>query len=219
MTTNHKKHQLLKIIIIGESSVGKTAILHRYVNNRFIEEHKATIGADFSSSQEKINDYIATLQIWDTAGQERFDSLGNVFYRGVDGCILVYDITNIKSFEKIEDWRKNFLQISSPEDPKRFPFLLIGNKNDLINKRKVTQEDGKSYAIENNMGFYETSALNDTNIRDAFRSIASLAIDSVSPGRGWVLDDVEVAEKIDLSDVDDEKNTSILKNMCGCSYF
>jgi len=91
---------LLKIIILGESGVGKKAILHQFVHKRFIEEHKATIGADFSTKEIVFDDKVITLQIWDTAGQERFQSLGNAFYRGADACVLVYDVTNEASFKK-----------------------------------------------------------------------------------------------------------------------
>merc|ERR1719177_74289 len=100
---------LLKIIILGDSGEGKTSILHKYVNNKFIEEHKATIGADFSTREITIDDSrLITLQIWDTAGQERFQSLGNAFYRGADACILVYDITDKESFDAIEEWKSKF---------------------------------------------------------------------------------------------------------------
>ena len=96
-----KKKVLVKIIIIGESGVGKTALLHKYVMGKFIEDHKATIGADFLSKEITVDDKIVTLQIWDTAGQERFQSLGNAFYRGSDACVLVYDVTDENSFQQV----------------------------------------------------------------------------------------------------------------------
>merc|ERR1712228_1162201 len=169
------KKVLLKIIIIGDSGVGKTSLLHKYVNNRFIEEHKATIGADFSTKEIMIDDNrLITLQIWDTAGQERFQSLGNAFYRGADACVLVYDITSQESFEKIDSWKANFLDQASPETPDQFPFLLLGNKDDL-NNRAVDENMAKQYAQQNNMIFYETSAKNGKNIEKAIRNISDNA--------------------------------------------
>jgi len=96
-----KKKVLLKLIILGESGVGKTSILNQYVSGKFSEEYKATIGADFLTKELTLDDKLVTLQIWDTAGQERFQSLGSAFYRGSDACVLVYDITNEQSFKKL----------------------------------------------------------------------------------------------------------------------
>jgi len=172
---NPKKKVLLKIIILGESGVGKTALLQKYVMGKFIEEHKATIGADFLTKEITVEDKSVTLQIWDTAGQERFQSLGNVFYRGADACVLVYDIEKEETFQKIEEWKTNFLSQASPDDPSNFPFLLCGNKCDLESTRQVTPIQGQRYAESNKMQFYETSALNGQNIDKAIRDIASIA--------------------------------------------
>jgi len=170
-----KKKVLLKVIILGESGVGKTAILHNYVNGKFIEEHRATIGADFLTKELHLGDKIVTLQIWDTAGQERFQSLGSAFYRGSDACVLVYDITNNDSFKKIDEWRSNFLSQANPDDPKKFPFLLLGNKSDKENERQVDKNQANNYARSQGMQFYETSALNGSNINQAIESITSVA--------------------------------------------
>merc|ERR1719419_1671809 len=171
---------LLKIIILGDSGVGKTSILHKYVNNKFIEEHKATIRADFSTKEITIDDSrLITLQIWDTAGQERFQSLGNAFYRGADACVLVYDITNLQSFKKIQIWRDNFLRQASPDKPEAFPFLLMGNKADLHERRQVTHEQATAFsATQNGMEFFETSALTGQNLEQAMRLIANIASQS-----------------------------------------
>jgi len=171
---------LLKIIILGDSGVGKTSILHKYVNNKFIEEHKATIGADFSTKEITIDDSrLITLQIWDTAGQERFQSLGNAFYRGADACVLVYDITNLQSFKKIQTWKDNFLRQASPDKPGAFPFLLMGNKADRHDFRQVPQEQASAYcATQKSMKFYETSALTGQNLEPAMRLIANIASQS-----------------------------------------
>ena len=173
MTTRHQV--LLKIIIVGDSAVGKTSLLNRYVMGVFSEEYKATIGADFMTSEIKVDDKSVTLQIWDTAGQERFQSLGNAFYRGADACVLVYDITNEQSFVRIEDWRNNFIEQAAIEDPKSFPFLLVANKCDLEHERAVPTETGKRLAVEWNMQFHETSALTGENVQEAIRNLATVA--------------------------------------------
>jgi len=194
-----KKKVLLKLIILGESGVGKTAILNTYVNGKFIEDHKATIGADFLTKELTLPDKIVTLQIWDTAGQERFQSLGNAFYRGSDACVLVYDITSDVSFKKIDEWRTNFITQATPDDPKKFPFLLLGNKLDQDNQRQVDKHQADNYAKSHGMRFYETSAANGANIDDAIKDLSSFAseMDTVpyfSP---------EIADRINIDDVED----------------
>jgi Ras-related protein Rab-7A len=117
---------LLKVIILGDSGVGKTSLMNQYVNNKFSEQYKATIGADFCTKDVTIDDKLVTLQIWDTAGQERFQSLGVAFFRGADACILVYDMTNPKSFESLDKWRKDFLQnVSDDPPPKKKNVIFI----------------------------------------------------------------------------------------------
>jgi len=130
MSSNRTK-KLLKVIILGDSGVGKTSLMNQYVNKKFTNQYKATIGADFLTKEVMIDDKMVTLQIWDTAGQERFQSLGVAFYRGADCCVLVYDLTVPKTFESMESWREDFLVQASPRDPDNFPFVVIGNKADL----------------------------------------------------------------------------------------
>ena len=114
------------MIILGDSGVGKTSLMNQYVNNKFSEQYKATIGADFCTKDVTIDDKLVTLQIWDTAGQERFQSLGVAFFRGADACILVYDMTNPKSFESLDKWRKDFLQnVSDDPPPKKTNVIFI----------------------------------------------------------------------------------------------
>ena len=122
--TNSRKKLLLKVIILGDSGVGKTSLMDQYVNRKFSNQYKATIGADFLTKEITIDDKQVTLQIWDTAGQERFQSLGVAFYRGADACVLVYDVTNQNSFKTLETWRDEFLIQASPRDCDNFPFLL-----------------------------------------------------------------------------------------------
>ena len=114
-----------------------------------------------------------TLQVWDTAGQEKFQSLGYAFYRGADCCILVYDLTNRKSFENLQKWLDGFIENAGPEDAKNFPFLLIANKLDRESERQVTAQDGQDWArSHNNMLFYEASAKEGQSVEPAFIEVA-----------------------------------------------
>ena len=111
----HRQKVLLKVIVLGDSGVGKTSLMNQYVNRKFTNQYKATIGADFLTKEVMIEDKLVTMQIWDTAGQERFQSLGVAFYRGADACVLVYDVTNEKSFRQLDSWREEFLiQVGNP---------------------------------------------------------------------------------------------------------
>ena len=166
---------LLKIIVLGESGVGKTALLQKYINNTFTEDHKSTIGADFFTKKLDIGRSLVTLQIWDTAGQERFASLGKAFYRGANAAILVFDQSNRASFDKVENWKSQFEEVNDlSESDEDFPFLLISNKCDL-EKRAVSLNEADQYAQANKMIFYECSALTGKNIKSAIGKIAEIA--------------------------------------------
>jgi Ras-related protein Rab-7A len=130
-----RRKVLLKVIILGDSGVGKTSLMNQYVNKKFTSQYKATIGADFLTKEVMVDDRLVTMQIWDTAGQERFQSLGVAFYRGADCCVLVYDVTNANTFKTLDSWRDEFLIQASPRDPENFPFVVIGNKIDLENRQ------------------------------------------------------------------------------------
>ena len=172
-----RKKVLLKVIILGDSGVGKTSLMNQYVNQKFSNQYKATIGADFLTKEVLIDDKLVTMQIWDTAGQERFQSLGVAFYRGADCCVLVYDITNPKSFDALDSWRDEFLIQASPRDPENFPFVLIGNKCDMEPKRKVTKSKASNWCkAKNQIPYHETSAKDAVNVEAAFIEIARNAL-------------------------------------------
>jgi Ras-related protein Rab-7A len=172
------KKVLLKVIILGDSNVGKTSLMNQYVHKRFSNQYKATIGADFLSKEVMIGDRLVTLQIWDTAGQERFQSLGVAFYRGADACVLVYDITDNKSFENVECWMDEFLVQSSPKYKDSFPFVALGNKSDLDQRRQVNSARAKNYCQGKNMPWFETSAKDAVNVEQAFQAIAKKALEN-----------------------------------------
>jgi Ras-related protein Rab-7A len=176
MAANRKK-VLLKVLILGDSGVGKTSLMNQYVNKKFTNQYKATIGADFSTKEVMVDDKLVTLQIWDTAGQERFQSLGVAFYRGADCCVLVFDLTVQKTFESMDTWRDEFLVQASPRDPDNFPFMVIGNKADLDTKRKVSAARAQQWCkSKNNIPYLETSAATSQNVEAAFEEIAKKAL-------------------------------------------
>eukprot|EP00158_Paraphelidium_tribonemae_P009251 Partr_v1_DN28812_c0_g1_i2_m33635 putative member RAS oncogene family len=173
-----RKKALLKVIILGDSGVGKTSLMNQYVNKKFSNQYKATIGADFLTKEVVVDDRVVTMQIWDTAGQERFQSLGVAFYRGADCCVLVYDVNNVKSFETLDSWRDEFLVQSSPRDPENFPFVVLGNKIDVDeSKRAISQKRAAAWCqSKGNVPYFETSAKEAINVEDAFQTIARNAL-------------------------------------------
>ncbi|KAI5308578.1 hypothetical protein KEM55_005369 [Ascosphaera atra] len=173
-----RKKALLKVIVLGDSGVGKTSLMNQYVNRRYSSSYKATIGADYLNKDVVVDDRLVTLQLWDTAGQERFQSLGVAFYRGADCCVLVYDVNNSKSFETLESWRDEFLVQANPRDPESFPFVVIGNKIDVDeSKRNISTKRATTYCqSKGNIPYFETSAKEATNVDQAFETIARAAL-------------------------------------------
>uniref|UniRef100_A0ACD5W2N0 Uncharacterized protein n=1 Tax=Avena sativa TaxID=4498 RepID=A0ACD5W2N0_AVESA len=179
MSTSRRR-TLLKVIVLGDSGVGKTSLMNQYVHNKFSQQYKATIGADFVTKEVLIEDRLVTLQIWDTAGQERFQSLGVAFYRGADCCVLVYDVNVNKSFDTLNTWHDEFLNQASPSDPKTFPFILLGNKIDVDGgkSRVVSEKKAREWcSSKGNIPYFETSAKEDFNVDEAFLSVAKLALE------------------------------------------
>ncbi|ETL86913.1 hypothetical protein, variant 1 [Phytophthora nicotianae] len=200
---SHRKKVLLKLIILGDSGVGKTSLMNQYVNQKFSNQYKATIGADFLTKEIMLDDKLVTMQIWDTAGQERFQSLGVAFYRGADACVLVYDITNPKSFEKLDTWRDEFLAQAGPRDPDAFPFIVLGNKVDKESGRRVQKQRAQEWCRSKNVQqHFETSAKEATSVEEAFQTIASSALQKGQE------DDIYVPETIDLSGTASKRESS-----------
>ena len=160
---------IFKILTIGESGVGKTCILRRFVENKFLKNHLATIGIDFKTKTLNINDQEIKLKIWDTAGQERFRNITNQYYKGADGIVLVFDVTDEASFEKIKDWMDQILSNTNKDE---ICLVLLGNKCDVeAVKRSIKPEQGRELANELNINYFETSALSVYNIKEAFETL------------------------------------------------
>ena len=158
---------IFKILTIGESGVGKTCILRRFVENKFLKNHLATIGIDFKTKTLTINNQEIKLKIWDTAGQERFRNITTQYYKGADGIVLVYDVTDEASYEKIKDWMDQILSNTQKED---IGLVLLGNKCDM-EPRNVTEEQGNKMAEELKISYFETSALTGQGIKEAFEQL------------------------------------------------
>ena len=155
---------LFKYISIGDSAVGKSNILLRYIHDKFNEEFQSTIGVEFGAKNLKIEDKIYRIQIWDTAGQETFRSITRAYYKNSVCACVVYDITNRNSFQNVKSWFED----CKKQSPKTVFLVLIGNKVDLEDKREVTSEEGSLYAQKNGMLFFETSAKTGKNIEEIF---------------------------------------------------
>ena len=155
---------LFKILLVGDSGVGKSSILLRYTDNEYKPEYISTIGVDFKIKTIVDCDKTIKLQLWDTAGQERFQTITSSYYRGAHGIVIVYDITCKESFENVKMWLK---QIDNYANQKVLK-ILVGNKADLENSRRVDKEKVLYFCQENNIYHIETSAKNSDNIKDIF---------------------------------------------------
>lgn len=154
----------IKIIVVGDSGVGKTNLINRFASDKFDTNSKATIGVEFVYKTLKINKEVIKVEVWDTAGQERYKAITSSYYKGAKGAIIVYDITNEDSFNNVESWMNEVTKKGKTD----MQFLLVGNKKDLINDRKVTEQKGIDKAKELNMNLFEASALEKTNVNEAF---------------------------------------------------
>ena len=153
----------LKILLIGDSQVGKTSLLLKYTEHVFPEEHIATIGVEYKDKFIVKDNYNIRLQIWDTAGQERFHSITKNIYRNANGVLFVYDITNQESFNNIKNWIKDLQNVGND-----IKGVIIGNKLDLEQKRDVSKEDLEEIGKKNQMPFLETSAKQNINVNEGF---------------------------------------------------
>jgi len=164
---NNKIFQF-KLVLLGESAVGKSSLVLRFVKGQFLEFQESTIGAAFLTQTVCLNDTTVKFEIWDTAGQERYHSLAPMYYRGAQAAIVVYDITSSESFERAKAWVKELQRQGNPN----IVIALAGNKVDLASHRKVQIEDAQSYSDENGILYMETSAKTAANVNELFVAIA-----------------------------------------------
>jgi small GTP-binding protein len=201
---------LFKLILVGDSYVGKTNILSKYIKDEFNLNTKSTVGVEFGTKILKIEDKIIKAQIWDTAGQERYKSITSTYYKGAKGAFIVYDITNRLTFESVDKW----IQDLNLNSDKNITLLLIGNKKDLADKREVTTEEGEEKAKSFGLAFLETSALTGENIDKVFDYIlkevfTKITIEKKNSGE---IDYINIGKNIEINDQTEKTSTCCLKD-------
>lgn len=186
---------LFKIVLIGDSSVGKTNLLSRFSRNEFNPDSKATIGVEFATRTLDIDNKKIKTQIWDTAGQERYRAVTAAYYRGAAGAIVVYDITNSDSYESVSRWLKELKENADSN----LVIALVGNKSDLSHLRAVPTEEAQNFAAEHDLLFTETSALNADNVDFTFQQLVQNIYEMVSK------------TKFDINDENGGNNSNVAK--------
>jgi Ras-related protein Rab-1A len=166
---NPEYDYLFKLLLIGDSGVGKSCLLLRFADDSYLESYISTIGVDFKIRTVELDGKTIKLQIWDTAGQERFRTITSSYYRGAHGIIVVYDVTDQESFNNVKQWLNEIDRYASESVNK----LLVGNKSDLTAKKVVDYQTAKAFADEIGIPFLETSAKNATNVEQAFMTMAA----------------------------------------------
>ncbi|KAL6200258.1 PREDICTED: ras-related protein Rab11C [Fragaria vesca subsp. vesca] len=164
---DHEYDYLFKIVLIGDSGVGKSNILSRFTRNEFCLESKSTIGVEFATRTLQVEGKTVKAQIWDTAGQERYRAITSAYYRGAVGALLVYDITKRPTFDNVQRWLRELRDHADSN----IVIMMTGNKSDLNHLRAVSEDDGQALAEREGLSFLETSALGATNIEKAFQTI------------------------------------------------
>ena len=158
---------LFKIILVGDTSVGKTNIINKYIKNEFREDFYATIGVEFSHKKFIVENRKIKAQIWDTAGQERYKAITRAYYKGAKGAFIVYDITRKETFDDVDKWRNELISSCNQE----ITVMLIGNKCDLEDQREISKEQGEEKAKSFGFSFLETSALSGENLEKGFQML------------------------------------------------
>lgn len=177
---NPEYDYLFKLLLIGDSGVGKSCLLLRFADDTYTESYISTIGVDFKIRTIELDGKTIKLQIWDTAGQERFRTITSSYYRGAHGIIVVYDITDQESFNNVKQWLQEIDRYACENVNK----LLVGNKCDLTAKRAVETQAAKEYADQLGIPFLETSAKSSTNVEQAFLTMASEIKSRMGPVQG-----------------------------------
>ena len=170
---NKKRPLEVKIITLGDSHVGKSSLIFKFIEDTFSSSYMSTVGFDLKFKTIKINDEEIKVMIFDTAGQERFRSLASNYIRKANGILLVYDISDKNTFLNIENWMTSIKEESSDT----IPIILIGNKCDLDDQRKIQKEEGEQFANNNNLKFFETSCKDGDNVEKCFIELTKLIIE------------------------------------------
>ncbi|KAI1295001.1 Ras- protein Rab-11A [Mortierella claussenii] len=167
MSKDDEYDYLFKVVLIGDSGVGKSNLVSRFTRNEFNLESKSTIGVEFTTRSIQVDAKTIKAQIWDTAGQERYRAITSAYYRGAVGALLVYDIAKHQTYENVGRWLKELRDHADTN----IVIMLVGNKSDLRHLRAVPTEEAKQFATENGLSFIETSALDSSNVELSFQRI------------------------------------------------
>ena len=168
MTEEEENYNMIfKIVLVGDSGVGKTNLLLRYLKNEFNTQTKATVGVEFGNTKVQIDNALIKAQIWDTAGQERYRSITSAYYKGAHGALIVYDITRKDSFDSVEKWLSD-LKNNGEE---KMVIMAIGNKCDMVNERQVNKDTAEAFAKNLGMQYHETSCKLNINITETINSM------------------------------------------------
>jgi len=217
MATQEEYDFFFKVVLIGDSGVGKSNLLSRFTRNEFNLETKSTIGVEFATRSIQTEGKTIKAQIWDTAGQERYRAITSAYYRGTVGALLVYDIAKYSTFKNVERWLTELRENAD----RNIVIMLVGNKSDLRHLREVPTEEAKAFSEKHKLSFIETSALDSTNVELAFQNILTEIYHIMSrPQLSGEDDGEEVTEgpqvtknskKIELDKPSTEENKG-----CGC---
>ena len=171
MSEKAKPKIIVKLLLLGDSSVGKTSIIIKYISNKFMDTNIATLGVDYMDKTVDYNNLKVFLQIWDTSGEEKFRSITRNFYRNADGLLVVFDLTCKESFNHVKNWINE-----AKEHKNDIKTILVGNKLDLEDEREVDKETALKFAEKNNLKYLETSAKNGKNINNSFKEMIALIL-------------------------------------------
>ena len=194
--TNYAYAYQVKFIIVGDSGAGKSNIILRFTHNEFKGELFPTLGLEYEKKNLIYNNTDYLIQLWDTAGQENFKSITRGYYKGSAVAMIVYDITNEQSFSNVENWIRD----CKDSAPSTALLVLIGNKSDLEDKRVISKNSGEELAIENNMMFFETSALNGNGVNDAFQKCIEIIDEKIKSGE-YNLDDPDNMDRYGIKKI------------------
>ena len=173
---NDQIDYIVKICLLGEAAVGKTSLVYRFIENKFRDNYKSTLGVNLLKKDMVLDDYGGvSAQIWDLGGQESFRSLRKLYLEGANGAFVIFDTTKRKTFDKLDEWIQSFKEARGDK-----PILLIGNKIDLTDKIKVEESEAKEYAETHSMQFTFTSAKTGENVETAFKRLVKTILDEVS---------------------------------------
>ena len=198
-----------QLLVIGDTSVGKTSLITRYTNGTFKDEYLATVGLDYYSKEEIINNKTINIKIWDTAGQERFKALTQSYFRNAEGVMLAYDVTKSESYDNLKDW---IASIKKNLEGKNIflPLIIVGNKIDMEESREVDKETAEKFATENNYKYFETSAKTGEGVDEAVRNLVNQVLNNNQ------IDEQKIEARKSMQLKEQDNNEGEVKKKKGC---